>query len=40
MKTISILHNETIEKISDFMDRMPGLVSIAVMSIIVVALIG
>ena len=31
MKTTSILQNATIQKVSDFMDRVPGLVSLSVM---------
>ena len=40
MKTISISQNPTIQKITDFMDRVPGLVSLTVMLIIVIGFIG
>ena len=40
MKTISILRNTAVEKVTDFMDRVPGLVSLTVTLIIVVGFIG
>ena len=40
METISIFQNRTIEKITDFMDRVPGLVSLVVTLVIVFAFIG
>lgn len=40
MKTISILQNTAVEKVTDFMDRVPGLVSLIVMLVIVVGFIG
>ena len=40
MKTISILQNRAIEKVTDFMDKVPGLVSLAVTLVIVAGFIG
>ncbi len=40
MGTISILHNRVTEKITDFMDMAPGLVSLTVTLIIVFGFIG
>lgn len=40
MKTTSILQNAVIQKMSDFMDRRPGLVSLTITLIIIVGFIG
>ena len=40
MKAISILEKNTVQKIMDFMDRVPGLVSLTVTLVIVVGFIG
>ena len=40
MKAISIIQNRTVRQISDFMDRMPGLVSFTAAVIIFAGFIG
>ena len=40
MKAISIIQNSAIGKMTDFMDRVPGLVSLTVTLVVIVGLIG
>jgi len=40
MKAASILQNRVIVKATDFMDRVPGLISLTVMMVIVIGFIG
>lgn len=40
MKAISILHNPAVEKMTDFMERVPGLISLTVTLVIIVGFIG
>ena len=40
MKTMPILQSKAIQKMTDFMDRVPGLVSLTVLLIIFIGFIG
>ena len=40
MKAISVIENSAVEKVTDFMDRVPGLAALIVTLVIVVGFIG